>query len=189
MCALAQAVSQEALWLQESCWPCRSSSWAAVRDRNPYCCSGPGGAADLPPSPQEHEEQLRPPLLVGHPRTGISAQKSVSVLPKGWGADGGRCRVRGNWRQPASALAKSEERAFTPPQLLQGVLFRFTLPEPLDDSPLIPVDCYPNMLPGHIVLISVNSLHPTSITCMRALLSYASNHSDFRKDTVVSCII
>lgn len=44
--------------------------------------------------------------------------------------------------------------------------------------------CYPNVLLGHIVLISVNSLHPASIICLRASLNYASNHSDFREDTV-----
>lgn len=43
--------------------------------------------------------------------------------------------------------------------------------------------CYPNVLSGHIVLISVNSLHPASIICLRASLNYASNHSDVREDT------
>lgn len=162
---------------------------AAVSDRNPCSCSRVGGAAGFPPSPQEHREQLNPLLLVGHLQTGISTQKSVSILPREWGAGGDRCWVGGNWGQPASALAESEEHIPSPPQLLQGVLPCFTLPEPLDNSPLIPVDCYPNTLSGHIVLISVNSLHPTSITRMRASLSYTSNHSDFRKDTVTSFII
>lgn len=49
--------------------------------------------------------------------------------------------------------------------------------------------CYPNVLSGHIVLISANSLHPTSIICLRASLNYASNHSDFREDTVTQVFL
>lgn len=49
--------------------------------------------------------------------------------------------------------------------------------------------CYPNVLSGHIVLISVNSLHPTSIICLRASLNYALNHSDFREDTVTRFLL
>lgn len=45
------------------------------------------------------------------------------------------------------------------------------------------------MLSGHIVLISVNSLHPASIICLRASLNYASNHSDIREDTVTRFLL
>jgi len=64
---------------------------AAVSDGNPCSCSRVGAAAGFPPSPQEHREQLNPLLLVGHLQTGISTQKSVSILPREWGAGGDRC--------------------------------------------------------------------------------------------------
>lgn len=48
---------------------------------------------------------------------------------------------------------------------------------------------YTNVLSGHIVLISVNSLHPTSIISLRASLKYALNHSDFREDTVTRFLL
>lgn len=186
MCAVAQAISQEALWLQESCWPCRSSSRAAVSDGNPWSCSRAGGAADLlhRPGSIRSSSALH---SVGRPwdfRSEVGKLSSQRV-----GSRWGQVLSGKDWGQPALALAKSEEHALSSPQLLQGVLPCFMLPEPLDNSFLIPVDCYPNTLSGHIVLISVNSLHPTSITCMRASLSYTLKHSDFRKDTVMSCII
>lgn len=49
--------------------------------------------------------------------------------------------------------------------------------------------CYPNVLSGHIVLISVNGLHPTSIICLRASLNFALNHLDFRMDTVTCFLL
>lgn len=45
--------------------------------------------------------------------------------------------------------------------------------------------CQPMCCPWHTVLISVNSLHPTSIICLRTSVNGALNRSDFRKDSHV----
>lgn len=159
-------------------------------ERSPPACGGAGAEAELCP------------LLSGRIWDGKREGSHPATLPSplGWGfrlwqeegaeSRAGKCLIRGG-ENSAVALVKEQK---SPPFPLLCSCCRQSCPASscfnhwVMAPPYIQF-CYPNVLPGHIVLISANSLHPTSIICLRASLNYASNHSDFREDTVTQVFL
>lgn len=177
-CLLLVARPLAASSLQSSCPPPRGFRgallpMAELQQKQPALClllsfgRGRGKACSLPCSPH------------------LWAGDSISDRSQGAESGAGKCLVGGE-ENSAVALAKEQKN---PPSLLLCSCCRQSCPASSCFNHWVTAlsymqFCYPNVLSGHIVLISVNSLHPTSIICLRASLNYASNHSDFREDTV-----
>lgn len=157
--------------------------WA---ERSPPACGGAGAEADLC--------LLLSIRIWDGKKEGLHPATPLWPLGRGFhlwqeeGAEGGagKCLVRGGEN---SAVALAKEQKSPPFPLLCSCCPASSCFNHWVMAPPYIQFCYPNVLSGHIVLISVNSLHPTSIICLRASLNYASNHSDFREDTVTQVFL